>query len=267
MTVEALVARYGEDAPWIQQTWQYLEDNNVLISVGEIGSGNSGAFKDRCSSPDPMSGLNVCTTDFVEFDDPTSEDVVVHELAHVYYIDNYVLGDHPEKATGIAIALIYLDTLQQLDPAWLCNKYEFLADLMTIRSMGDLATPGYWGECETTPHTDKALEIVNSALAGRDPVATAGMVSVMNQPSESTPWRPPLLRSSSTGCWNTSTSRGSSIDHLLTPLRVNPSVIIGWLEKEVARREPTHIDDSDDSQAFQRQRSRPGCVSREVIAG
>ena len=35
------------------------------------------------------------------------------------------------------------DTLQQLDPAWLCNKYEFLADLMTMRSMGDLATPGY----------------------------------------------------------------------------------------------------------------------------
>ena len=169
MTVEALVARYGEDSPWIQQTWQYLEDNNVLISVGEIGSGNSGSFKDRCSSPDPMSGLNVCTTDFVEFDDPTSEHVVVHELAHVYSIDNYVLDDHPDKATGIAIALIYLDTLQQLDPAWLCNKYEFLADLMTIRSMGDLATPGYWGECETTPHTDKALEIVNSALAGNTP--------------------------------------------------------------------------------------------------
>ena len=188
MTVEALVARYGEDAPWIQQTWQYLEDNNVLISVGEIGSGNSGAFKDRCSSPDPMSGLNVCTTDFVEFDDPTSEDVVVHELAHVYSIDNYVLGDHPEKATGIAIALIYLDTLQQLDPAWLCNKYEFLADLMTIRSMGDLATPGYWGECETTPHTDKALEIVNSALAGNTPEWFSETYSISGTPNLEQLW-------------------------------------------------------------------------------
>ena len=38
MTVKGLVVRYGEEAPWIQQTWQYLEDNNVLVTVGEVGS-------------------------------------------------------------------------------------------------------------------------------------------------------------------------------------------------------------------------------------
>lgn len=188
MTVKTLVERYGEEALWIQKTWQYIEDSNVPVFVGEVGGGNRGAFKDKCRSPDPMSDLNVCTTDYVEFNDPASQDVVVHELAHVYSIDNYVLSDHPEKATAIGMALIYLDTLQQLDPAWLCNKYEFLADLMTIRSMGDLATPGYWGECNTTPHTDKALGIVNSALAGNTPEWFDETYSISGTPNLEQVW-------------------------------------------------------------------------------
>lgn len=150
MTVEQLIEEYGDDSPWIQQTWEYLHRNGLPIYVGEVGSGISGSYRDFCHDPDHLSGLHRCTTDTLEIDDPMLEDLILHELAHAYSLDVKILENHPDKAEGMAIAFIYLDTLLDTSDG-ICNASEFLADLSTLWELGlDKADPWYWAECGHT---------------------------------------------------------------------------------------------------------------------
>ena len=166
-TVEKLITQHGGDSPWIQQTWQYLQDNNIPFYIDEVDSGASGKYDGYCE-PDPVSELHLCSTRAILLDDPMNEDLILHEFAHAYSLDVKILEDHPEKAEGIGIAFVYLDTLLE-EANGICNREEFLADLMGLRDLGDKADLWYWTEYGHTPITDKALGIIGRALKGNRP--------------------------------------------------------------------------------------------------
>ena len=187
MTVENLIARHGTESPWIQETWEYLQGTRVPIFVEDVGTGTSGSFDSDCHILDPISGLDQCITDYVEFEDPLDENIIVHELAHTYSMDSRVLANSPEESKAIAIALIYLDRLEEHSGGF-CNKYEFLADLMTLKSLGDKADPSYWIYCDLTSRTDEALEVVEQALDGHTPQWFSETYSVSGTPNLEQLW-------------------------------------------------------------------------------
>ena len=168
MTVENLILEYGDDSPWIQQTWEYFHKIDVPFYVDEVGSSIGGSYDDRCYDPDQLSALHRCTTRSIEIDDPMMEDVILHEFAHAYSLDVKILEDHPDKAEGMAIALMYVGTFLN-EPNNACNRVEFLADVMSFWELGDKYDPWYWTFCGYPSIPDEALEVVGGALMGERP--------------------------------------------------------------------------------------------------
>ena len=158
---------YADAYPWLQDTLDYINDQNVPVVFQGGGSG----FTSVPCSPlfYPLeAGLRKCFGTRVAIGQNNDNVIrtVVHELAHVYTLVNGVTSD----PSPVAVAHMYFYSLG-LPGEVFCHPRELYADIMSRAVIGHPGIHRYWASCPGTTDgiAEDALTVVRSAVAGTMP--------------------------------------------------------------------------------------------------
>ena len=164
--------------PWLRETWDYIEDQDVDVEFTLRGGGVVGI---SCRT---VGSVRKCFVgnDFYDVQvgryDSEIIYVIVHELAHVYTLANGIAS----TPGPLGIAHLYFYDL--LPPSYRflrrsdllskgCWPSELYADAISIVTLGDelIDSTSYWSRCALITDTvsDPALAVARSAVAGDMP--------------------------------------------------------------------------------------------------
>ena len=159
-----IVDEYGPYQPWLIDTWNHTNRKNFIYALGDydiavyLGNGQ-----------DEAGGLVYTNAKALTANrDHLSwgyDDVMIHELAHVYTLSNRIVAN----PGPIAAAHLYFSEITQADTEYKCNTAELYAETATALTFG--RSSNYWRECPevTAGISDEAVEVVGQAFRGQMP--------------------------------------------------------------------------------------------------
>ena len=155
---------HGSTFRWLDETWDYLTDQNVPMIFNDTSGGN---IVLNCEAL--HTGYQACAVREVQIGRNSSNviHVITHELGHVYTLANGVTN----RPIPLAIAHGYFSKVKVLEGH--CDSEELYADMLMILVHGDdaIQRSPYWSRCTGTDDnlTEAALAVVRSAVAGEMP--------------------------------------------------------------------------------------------------
>ena len=160
-----IVEEHETSFPWLRDTWNYLQHNNVRLHVRNYGSSRVSRF---CNDDQTLASCYVrsitITTDVVDGEADTKKWTILHELAHVYTLANGV-SDTPAP---LAMAHLYFGSLNTQGSS--CGSSELYADMLASLVLGGSTTEAtYWNRCTGESDSTAALAVVRSAAGGQEP--------------------------------------------------------------------------------------------------
>ena len=154
-------------SPWLRHAWDTLETSGARLATRP--SGGPGHWDWWCLETEEETGLTTCTTNSIAIRRIGNETVVVHELAHVYTLD--VLATEPDHQTAAGLALVFFESLRPNSAS--CPSHEYLADVITVLTLGDGIEASYWHGCAPDGRPQEtvaaAMEVAGSVLSGELP--------------------------------------------------------------------------------------------------
>ena len=156
-----IVEEHESSYPWLRDTWNYIQSNNVRLSVPSYGSSRIGHY---CSSgpslPSCYISMMIVTASVLDGDEASKKWTILHELAHIYTLANGIAT----SPGPLAMAHLYFDSLGSS-----CAPSELYADIVASVTLGGSTTQAsYWNRCGGS-NTAAALAVVRSALSGQTP--------------------------------------------------------------------------------------------------
>ena len=156
-----IVEEHESSYPWLRDTWNYIQSNNVQLYVPNYGSSRVGHY---CSSgpslPSCYISMMIVTASVLDGDDASKKWTILHELAHIYTLANGISA----SPGPLAMAHLYFDSLGSS-----CAPSELYADILASVALGGSTTQAsYWNGCGGS-NTAAALAVVRSALSGQTP--------------------------------------------------------------------------------------------------
>ena len=150
---ENLVDVYGDQHPWLKDTWNHMNSDKFIFSVFDrIGSDASVSYSGGADGQVWAKFLTVHSSLVTYFDNPVNQKTIIHELAHVYNQSNGLT----KKSGAIGIGYLYHHLLVLENEGarpYRCAAHELYADLGVL-SFYDLGSefyapfgPGYWSAC------------------------------------------------------------------------------------------------------------------------
>ena len=173
-----VIELFESSHPWLRETWDYIEDENVTV---EFTADEGGIVGISCRKEGNLYKCHVGTTYYdLQIGRHSSNliYIITHELAHVYTLANGV-ADTPGPL-GLAHLYFYnllparLESLPSYELfATGCTPSELYADALSLLTHEDLVQSDlyYWQLCELITITvqDEALAVVRSASSGALP--------------------------------------------------------------------------------------------------
>ena len=135
--VRAVVKEYGRNHPWLQATWDHMEQYGVEIVVDENQPGH-GYVTPQCWSyaSDALAGCRIIRMGTSVYD-WRNKGTVLHELAHVYTVTTNI-SDRPAP---LAMAFVYFHKLcesKQHSVIYQCpSPRELFADIVTLNTVSN----------------------------------------------------------------------------------------------------------------------------------
>ena len=160
----------GDSHPWLRQTWSYLTDRDAAF-IFVRGMRSLARFVCQ-NSPD----IHECYASSIEVSRPRgngSVATITHELAHVFTIATGAAA----KTAPVAIGFLYFEEmarkLKSQGASSICTSEELYADALTmvVHPEESSSSRYYWSQCvdEDTDHTEEALTVARSVVAGEMP--------------------------------------------------------------------------------------------------
>ncbi len=180
--IAELIEAHGEDYPWLQTTWDYLDDRNRLPvaceDCGYVSELLTANFNSNFPPPSaPTRPLRVPGIDIL-YVSPAAvhhAGLVTRALAYAY-----TLTDAPENPEPIAVVMLYLHKHVEPRARALCKPAELFAGaLETLVATSDI---NYWtrDQCQKTVSITlaDAQAVVRTALGGETPAWFADTYTV-----------------------------------------------------------------------------------------
>ena len=167
--IEGYVERYGADYPWLDETWSYLNENNIPVEVPRSTAERS-RFKSYCGAYGTNGALGLMSCDaekiVINYFSHGTATTIIHELAHAHTLANRV-SDRPGP---LGMAHLYFASLDLQGGVNGCGPRELYADVLTILTL-DGASSSYWAPCngDNPSRTQEAVAVVRSAVNGQMP--------------------------------------------------------------------------------------------------
>ena len=166
-----IVDRYGAEAPWLQEVWDYTDRPSFrYIPERHPTSGALASFAWRIVTGSgyvfPAIQGDAIYADKAVIGNPSHNSTLIQELAHAYTIDGSNAARNPE---AVAAGWLYFDSIagSHCDPLELYAETAEALEPFGMRDQRQI----WWWECPNLPSipTDEAVEVVSQAFSGRLP--------------------------------------------------------------------------------------------------
>lgn len=159
-SVDNVLSTHGPTHPWLIAAWDYISTSGEVV-IDNLPGSTAGTVRSGCSYS--SQSLPTCAATIFTMDQAslTNEDVIIHELAHVF---EGTLALH-EPGGAFAKTQLYFDTTYGSD----CDSAEAMADAM-LYDIDPTAFLYYWeigcGASLPDQPTENDMAILQAGLAG-----------------------------------------------------------------------------------------------------
>ena len=163
---DEIVEEHEASHPWLRQTLNYLQNNNIPLNVWNSDWWPKSTYFDNSAGINAyyVRSLNfsVSTVDGAE---ATKKETILGELAYIYTMTNGVSS----TPAPLGIAYVYFGTV---DTLWLGGCWDsrlYLDVVVSLVTHDSLAGASDWNRCMARSEDATALAVVRSALSGQTP--------------------------------------------------------------------------------------------------
>ena len=165
---DEIVVEHEASQPWLRQTWNYLQNNNIPLMVWTDASDPNTVETYTDDSPGVaatyLRSLNFPVS-VVDAAEATKKETILINLADIYTLTNGVSS----SPAPLGMAHVYFRTV---DTLWLSGCWDsrlYLDVVVSLVLHDSLAWAGDWNRCVARSEDATALAVVRSALSGQTP--------------------------------------------------------------------------------------------------
>ena len=168
---DEIVEEHEASHPWLRQTWNYLQNNNIPLIVWTDASDPNTVetYSDDSSELDPgyVESLNFPVS-IVDGPEATKKETILTNLAYIYTMTNGVSSS--PAPLGIAHVYFSESFLNLVSTNGACWESRLYLDVVVSLVLNDsLAGASDWNRCMARSEDATALAVVRSALSGQTP--------------------------------------------------------------------------------------------------
>ena len=163
---DEIVEEHEASHPWLRQTWNYLQNNNIPLNVWNSDWWPKSTYFDNSSG---IGARYVRSLNFSEVTVGAAEaekkETILINLADIYTMTNGVSS----SPAPLGIAHIYFRTVDTLSLSGCWDSRLYLDVVVSLVTHDNLAGASDWNRCIARSEDATALAVVRSALSGQTP--------------------------------------------------------------------------------------------------
>ena len=163
---DEIVEEHEASHPWLRQTWNYLQNNNIPLNVWNSEEWPKSTYFDNSSG---IGARYVRSLNFSEVTVGAAEaekkETILINLAHIYTMTNGVSS----SPAPLGIAHVYFRTVDTLSLSGCWDSRLYLDVVLSLVTHDSLAGAGDWNRCVARSEDATAMAVVRSALSGQTP--------------------------------------------------------------------------------------------------
>ena len=168
---DEIVEEHESSHPWLRQTWDYLQNNNIPLIVWTLPASapNTNTFE---TYRDYSSGIQAKYVDSLNFSvstvdgaEATKRETILINLAAIYTMTNGVSS----SPGPLGIAYVYFRTADTLSLSGCWDSRLYLDVVVSLVLHDSLTGASDWNRCMARSEDATALAVVRSALSGQTP--------------------------------------------------------------------------------------------------
>ena len=161
-----IVEEHEASHPWLRQTWNYLQNNNIPLIIWTDASDPNTVE----TYFDDSSGIEAEYVRSLNFpvsvvDAATKKETILGELAYIYTMTNGVSS----SPAPLGIAHVYFRTVDTLSLSGCWDSRLYLDVVVSLVLHDSLAVASDWNRCMARSEDATGLAVVRSALSGQTP--------------------------------------------------------------------------------------------------
>ena len=163
---DEIVEEHEASHPWLRQTWNYLQNNNIPLNVWNSEEWPKSTYIDNSSG---IGARYVRSLNFSEVTVGAAEaekkETILINLADIYTMTNGVSS----SPAPLGIAHIFFRTVDTLSLSGCWDSRLYLDVVVSLVTHDSLAGASDWNRCIARSGDATALAVVRSALSGQTP--------------------------------------------------------------------------------------------------
>ena len=161
-----IVDRYGDNHPWLRDTWNHTNRADFTYLLGDYGAGAYYAYRRNAGDSLKHVTARAITAHADHHLAQGRRSTLVHEMAHVYTLSNRVVAN----PAPIAAAYLYFSKITHQGDWRECPAYEIYAET-AIALVFSIRSSSEWRKCTVISYdiSDEAVEVVSQAFSGQMP--------------------------------------------------------------------------------------------------
>ena len=163
---DEIVEEHETSHPWLRQTWNYLQNNNIPLNVWNSDRWPKSTYLDNSSGIGAryVRSLN-SSESTVDAAEAEKKETILINLADIYTMTNGVSS----SPAPLGIAHVYFRTVDTLSLSGCWDSRLYLDVVVSLVTHDSLAGASDWNRCVARSEDATALAVVRSALSGQTP--------------------------------------------------------------------------------------------------